>query len=297
MVGRTIVMSLELVGGTTLVLTIGALTAAARSFRSWFSGLGTPHLEDPAEHAQPIAQIRAHVDPYRDAAGDRRLADALGVSLEDLQHARTIAHTTVLSHLLDEGLITVAAAKATQTPGYLADPEAVALDRSRRHVGDEAIYLACLAESLGISLEKLQDAREAALERALTTAIEQGALTDEQLEDRMMRYRAHPYTDPRDLLAESLDIAPEELAERRLHRWLIRQRLDWRTLIARLAAAREDALTQAVEDGQLTPSQATILIADSHWIPLLDREALHIPPDDAPRHGFLYLRSAEEALI
>jgi hypothetical protein len=167
---------------------------------------------------------------------------------------------------------------------------------TRERSGDEALFLAFLAEELGITIGELQNARESALEEALTLAVEEGSMTEEQMEDRLMRYRAQPYVDPACLLAESLDITLEELEQRSLGEWLAQRQLTWRALTARLASAREDALAQAVTDGEIDQTEADRLRVESTWAPLLDGKTTHMMAKPLPRYGFLYLHEADDIL-
>lgn len=293
MVGETIVLSIELVGGTTLVLSIGALTAAAGRLRKWIARKNPGGLRPASEAAQPIAQVRAQIAPYRDAAGDALLAKALDISQEALREARDRAHSRILSHLLNEGIITVSEARKREARGYSLQGPYGLVGGSTKHGSDEAVFLAFLAESLGITVSELQEAREAALEEALTIAVEEGVLTEDQMEDRLMRYRAQRYVEPGPLLAESLDITLEELDQRSLDAWLIQRQLDWRALTARLSAAREDGLAQAVADGELNRDEADRLVRESVWAPLLDMPTL---PDRHAGYGFLYLHDTDDVL-
>jgi hypothetical protein len=286
MVSETIVMSIELVGGTTLVLTIGALTAAANRLRRWIASRNPQGLAPAHETAQPIAQVQAQIDPYRDPAGERLLAEALGINRDRLNSARREAHSKILSHLLDDSLI----------PPKGALPQANERQRpaqpSSGQSADEVAFLAFLAEGLGISLNVLQQARESALETALTLALEEGSLTETQMRDRLMRYRAHAYLDPTSLLSESLDITMEELEDRSLSDWIRHRHLTWRALNARLNAAREDALAQAIADGVLLPTDAERLREESAWAVLVDSHTLERIRSQIPQYGFLYRQAA-----
>ena len=112
-----------------------------------------------------------------------------------------------------------------------------------------------------------------------------------------MRYRAQPYTDPGSLLAESLDITLEQLDERPLDDWLAERRLSWCALMARLAAAREDALSQAINDGEINAAEAARLQSESVWVPVLDAKTLTFPSErHAPQYGFLYLHGPDGVL-
>lgn len=290
MVSETIVMSIELVGGTTLVLTIGALTAAANRLRRWIASRNPQGLAPAHEAAQPIAQVQAQIDPYRDPAGERLLAEALDISRDKLNTARREAHSKILSHHLDDSLI------APKPAHQQVDERRLPAHPNPAQSADEAAFLAFLAEALGITLNALQQARESALETALTSALEEGSLTEAQMRDRLMRYRAHAVLDPTSLLSEALDSTMEELEDRSLSDWIRHRHLTWRALTARLTAAREDALAQAVADGVLLPDEAQRLRHESTWTILVDRQTLERISTQIPQFGFLYRQAARASV-
>lgn len=118
---------------------------------------------------------------------------------------------------------------------------------------------ALLAEELGITVERLQAAREAARARALQQALEQGLITQEQYDQLQLQALVAPYLEPQKLMAAALGIEPAQLAEKSLQQWLDELDLDRATLQERLRTAYEAALAQAVKDGVITQEQADTL--------------------------------------
>ncbi len=118
---------------------------------------------------------------------------------------------------------------------------------------------ALLAEELGITVEKLQSAQEAARARALEQALEQGLITQEQYDRMQLHALLQPYLDKQALLAAALGVEPEALGAKPLQTWLEELDLDRAALQERLQAAYEAALAQAVKDGVITQEQADTL--------------------------------------
>ncbi len=118
---------------------------------------------------------------------------------------------------------------------------------------------ALLAEELGITVEDLQSAREAADTRALDQALEDGLITQEQYDQMQLRKALAPYLDRQALLAEALGIEVAQLNEKTLAEWLEELDLDRDVLQERLQAAVEAALEQAVADGVVTQEQVDTL--------------------------------------
>lgn len=119
---------------------------------------------------------------------------------------------------------------------------------------------ALLAEELGITVDRLQEAQEAARVQALEQALEQGLITQEQYDQMQLRLLVEPYFDRQVLLAQALGIEPNALAEKSLAEWLEELDLDRQTLTERLEDAYGAALEQAVADGVITQEQADTLL-------------------------------------
>ncbi len=129
---------------------------------------------------------------------------------------------------------------------------------------------ALLAEELGITVEKLQAARQAASTRALDQALEQGLITQEQYDQMKLHSLVVPYLDRQTLLAEALGIEPATLDDKTLSEWMDELGLDQATLQTRLQAAVEAALDRAVADGVITEEQATTL--KDEGLPMFGRD-------------------------
>jgi len=129
---------------------------------------------------------------------------------------------------------------------------------------------ALLAEELGITVEKLQAARQAASTRALDQALEQGLITQEQYDQMKLHSLVAPYLDRQTLLAEALGIEPATLDDKTLSEWMDELDLDQAALQTRLQAAVEAALDRAVADGVITEEQATTL--KDEGLPMFGRD-------------------------
>ena len=119
---------------------------------------------------------------------------------------------------------------------------------------------ALLAKELGISVEELQAAQQAAREAAIQQLVEAGVLTEEQGELATAAAALRSYLDRHDMAAEALGMTPEALTQARLDGKTLAEILDDQGLSLseyqeNLANAREDALAQAVADGVITQDQ------------------------------------------
>ena len=119
---------------------------------------------------------------------------------------------------------------------------------------------ALLAEELGITVEELAAAQQAAREAAIQQLVDAGVLTEEQAELANAAANLRSHLDRHDLLAQALGMTPEALTEARLDGKTLAEILDDQGLTLseyqeNLANAREDALAQAVTDGVITQDQ------------------------------------------
>lgn len=123
-----------------------------------------------------------------------------------------------------------------------------------------------LAEELGISVEELQAAQEAANEAALELAVEEGLITREQA-DFMLALKAFRETINEDeIMAGALGISVTELEAAREEGTSLRELidelgLDPATVRENLTAAREELIEQAVADDILTREQADQILS------------------------------------
>jgi len=161
-------------------------------------------------------------------AGDEALAKALGISVDDLQAARQSAYEAAVKQAVDEGLVTQAQADALLERGRFD-----LLRMMGRFVGagDVIDQEALLADALGISIDDLRAAQQAAADAQLDQAVENGRLTQEQAD--MMRARQN------------------------LGTYLQEQGLG-----DRMRALLEEAVQGAVEAGVITQEQADAFLSN-----------------------------------
>jgi hypothetical protein len=106
------------------------------------------------------------------AGGDEYLADALGITVEELQSAREEARTVAFQQLNEEGLV------PPDSPNPEGGRPGGRGEFSPMWSMDEMVEL--LADTLGVSVEELQTAHEAALSATAEQAVEEGLLTQDQ---------------------------------------------------------------------------------------------------------------------
>ena len=153
-------------------------------------------VEAPA--AGPVTLERR--GDFRPDGGDAGLAEALGITEEELQTAKDAAAEAAVDKALELGLITETQAETLRERGQ-------ALPNFGRMFGmksDEIDSEALLAEALGISVDELDAARETAVEARIAAAVEAGDLTQEEA-DLILARRALG-----DFLAPRLESAYEE---------------------------------------------------------------------------------------
>ena len=120
---------------------------------------------------------------------------------------------------------------------------------------------AFIAEELGVSVEDLQAARQAARGAALDQAVSDGVVTEEQAELIKAGQALRQYIDHQELLSQALGIDEADLEAARqegkpLPYLFGELGLEPADIRARLQSAFEDAIQQAVDDGVITDSQA-----------------------------------------
>ena len=176
----------------------------------------------------------------RDGDHGQYLADALGITVEDLQAAVDSARDAVQP---EDGT----------TPDF---------GRGRGdHDAIRGEMDAALAEALGISVDELQAAQQEARDAALADAVANGDITQEQADLMRAGEAVKEYMDREALTAAALDMTVEELQAARdegvtMADLLAQQGLDRTTFADALQAEADKALAQAVSDGVITQEQA-----------------------------------------
>jgi len=154
---------------------------------------------------------------------DALLADALGITAEELQTAQQTAHEAAIAKALEEGLITQAQAdrllQGNMPAGRLGFGGL--LDLRNSDIDPQAL----LADALGISVETLQTAQETAFTAGLAQAVTDGVLTQEQADLMQARHDLQKY-----------------FAEQKVY---------------------ENAVQQAVDAGVLTQAQADAILSSA----------------------------------
>lgn len=147
-------------------------------------------------------------------AGDSTLADALGITTDELQVAVESAYSAALEQAIAEGLLTEEEAEALQnSPRF---------HHGFEFLGSEIDFDALLAEALGISVEELEAAQETAFAARLAAMVEAGYLTEEQAA-LMQAYRSvEGYLDY-DALNESVQSFYQAAVEQALAEGVITQ--------------------------------------------------------------------------
>ena len=169
-----------------------------------------------------------HRGGFPGGAGDQYLADALGVTVEELQAARQSAGEAALQQAVDEGLLTQAQADALLERGMLGR---FGFGGPRGWLGSQIDQEALLADALDIAVDQLRDARQTALANGLAQAVEDGTITQEQADLMLARQGLMDY-------------------------------LQEQGLGDSMRALLEDTVQRAVEAGVITQEQAEAFLSD-----------------------------------
>jgi len=179
-------------------------------------------------------------------ASDEYLADALGITTDELSAAYEEASAAAIAKALEEGLITQAQADAMSANGR-AFPFG---GRGGSWLGENDIdFDALLADALGITTVELQAARTKAEEARLAQAVTDGDLTQEQVD--LMQGKQALYGD--------------------------------QTFLDAMQAAYKTAVQDAVSRGVITQAQADLILensADGMRVP-----GMGMPGRGGPRGG------------
>jgi hypothetical protein len=195
--------------------------------------------------------------PFGGLMGDGTyLADALGITVAELQTARQEAHIAAIQQLVDEGVLTQAQADQLLLGGRPA------FFGGRGQLGDVDIDPeALLANALGITVEALQAAQQQAHVAAIQQAVADGRMTQAQADLALGYLQLRDAIDSDALLAGVLGITVDELQAARdegktLADLVDELGLDAATVRREMTAAYQQAVQQAVDDGTITQAQA-----------------------------------------
>jgi polyhydroxyalkanoate synthesis regulator phasin len=206
-------------GGAALMLTLGAVTLYPQVSQAQTA---TPNATEQAEvSTTPGTPEQRGRGGRMDVDRDALLAEALGISTEELQAAYTEAAQAALDQAVADGQLTQD--QADRLAERLAGADAKGFGRfGFGHFGG-GDFQALLAEALGITPEALQEAEVTARNAAIDQAVEDGNLTQEQAD-----------------LAKAVSA--------------------FRAYVAEQQPTVEEQLAQAVEAGAITQEQADLLL-------------------------------------
>lgn len=263
--GGTLVLAL--VAGAAAFLAIRSAQAqedlANQELRSVFGPAGFNDSQDPdVAHRQPgrFPGDKSAGTPGMRGEDQTYLAEALGISVEELQAAHQAAWEKGLAELVAAGEITQAQADRLKEfgvgkLGHYARMGGWMLPETSLN------YDTLLAEELGINIDDLNAARDKAKDLALQAAVDSGKITQEQAIMIKAREALQPYLDRETLTATALSMSVEELQAAReagtsLQDLLADKGLNAVDFQRSLLDAYQTAIEQAVQDGVITQAQA-----------------------------------------
>ena len=148
--------------------------------------------------------------PGRGGDGGAYLAEALGITVDQLNDAQAAVREQAIDQALADGLITEAQAEALKEGKF--GGRAAMLGGFL--VGDDAIdHQALLAEELGISVSELEAAKEDAADLAIQAKIDSGQLTEEQAEMLQAHMALKDYIDKAEMFEDATGLTPEEFRQ------------------------------------------------------------------------------------
>ncbi len=260
--------ALAIVAGITIFASTRIAHAQSNDFRIgtgaelFDSPVGTDGLEEPNRPGPGFP------------GGDRRpgkgaentyLAEALGITVEELQAATEVAWQNGIDQALEQGLLTEAQAEWLKERSFGVRGRGSLLGDwlgENNAMDMEAL----LADELGISVEELQAARSEAAEASLQAAIDSGDITQEQADLMRARQALMGTIDRGALEAQALGMTVEELQAAREEGKFIPELIEEQGLTQEefqeaVQAAYEQMVDQAVADGVITQAQADLLLS------------------------------------
>ena len=207
------------IGALVMVFAFGAVT-----YHNVFAQASTPTPSTPQQTTPPNQPGKGFRGEFREGAGytQQDLANALNITVDQLQTAQQAATTEALHQAVSQGLITQAQADQLSSKGFMLP-----------HFGMEGFlqangidYNALLAGALNIDAAQLQAAYQQAYFANLDAAVQNGNLTQDQADLAKARYA-------------------------------LQNDANFKSA---LQSAYQNALQQAVQNGVITQNQADLLL-------------------------------------
>ncbi len=174
-------------GAAALMLTAGVAWTADSTYAS--SLVQEVTQETPGSIASTLRFVHHGAGSSSRLGGvnsDELLAAALNVSVEELEAAKTAAHSAAIDQAVAEGLITQERADALRA----RSEESGRIGRFR---SDTIDYDTLLADALGIGVEQLEAAEETAFVNGLEQAVAEGTITQEQADLKLAQRALKAY--------------------------------------------------------------------------------------------------------
>ncbi len=196
-------------------------------------------------------------------ADETFLAQALGITVQELQTAEQKAFEAAVQQALDKGLITQDQADTLILRGGRMGRGGMDGNLFGQNSGID--YQSLLATQLNIKTDALQSAQKQAYTNQINQAVQNGTLTQQQADLILGRNALQSSLDPQELFAKALGINTDQLQAYQNQGMTISQIL---SKVGKTAAEVRDAeqaayqaaVNQAVADGTITQAQADAVL-------------------------------------
>jgi len=196
------------------------------------------------------------------------LADALGISVDELDAAQVAVAEKAFAQAVEDGSITQEEAdRMAERSGDFGRPMPMIGGHGRGGSDKSGIdHEALLADELGISVDELQAAQEEARQAGIDQAIADGDLTAEEADLMQAGHALREYIDREAVMEQVLGMTMDELKAAReegvgIRELLETQGLDREAIQEAMQSAHDAAIAEAVADGVITQEQADALEA------------------------------------
>jgi hypothetical protein len=228
-----------------------------------------------AQAASLQSQVAFHGGPGFGPAGgadETNLAQALGITVQELQTAEQKAFDAAVQQALDKGLITQDQADRLILRGGGFGRGWMDGNLFGQNSGID--YQSLLAAQLNITTTALQSAEKQAYINQINQAVQNGSITQQQADLILGRYALQSVLDPTALFAQALGITTDQLQTYQNQGMSLSQIL---STVGKTAvevrdaeqAAYQAAVQQAVTNGTITQDQANAVLNSGEGFGLL----------------------------